>query len=66
MFPRLAVHPGVTDSSWYLKADTQSYTFSWVIHRVRSVAPFIGVGQPTGAGAISSIYVSNRALAIGL
>jgi hypothetical protein len=56
----LAVHPGVTDSSWYKKADNEAYTFSWIISRVRAVAPFIGVGQPTRSGAISSIYVSGH------
>lgn len=53
-----AVHPGVTNSSWYKKADDDTYLFSWVISRVLSVLPWLGVGQPTGAGAISSIYVS--------
>lgn len=54
----IAVHPGVTDSSWYKKADNEAYTFSWIISRVRAVAPFIGVGQPTRSGAISSIYAA--------
>lgn len=56
----LSVHPGVTDSSWYKKADNEAYLFSWIISRVRAVAPFIGVGQPTRSGAISSIYVSRQ------
>lgn len=51
------VHPGIADSTWYLKSD-DTYLFSWVVSRVRSVAPFLGPGQPVGAGAISSIYVS--------
>jgi len=52
-----AVHPGITDSTWYLKSD-DAYLFSRIVSRVRSVAPFLGCGQPVGAGAISSIYVS--------
>lgn len=57
--PLPAPHPGITDTIWYLKADDDAYLFSWIISRVRSVLPWLGVGQPTGAGAISSIYVSN-------
>jgi hypothetical protein len=52
-----AVHPGICDSTWYLKSDDK-YMFSWIVSKVRSVAPFLGCGQPTTSGAISSIYVS--------
>lgn len=52
-----AVHPGIADSTWYLKSD-DAYLFSRIVSRVRSVAPFLGCGQPVAAGAISSIYVS--------
>jgi hypothetical protein len=55
-----AVHPGIADTTWYLKSDDK-YAFSWVISRVRSVAPFLGCGQPASCGAISSIYVSGAA-----
>ncbi len=52
-----AVHPGIADSTWYLKSDDK-YMFSWVVSKVRSVAPWVGCGQPVKSGAISSIYVS--------
>lgn len=52
-----AVHPGIADSTWYLKSD-DAYTFSWIVSKIRSVAPWVGCGQPVKSGAISSIYVS--------
>jgi hypothetical protein len=53
-----AVHPGFADSTWYMKSDPDAYFFSWVIAKVRSVIPKLGVGQPCTSGSISSIYAS--------
>jgi hypothetical protein len=54
-----AVHPGIADTTWYLKSKPASddYWFAWVIHRVRGVAPWVRVGQPAASGAIPLIYV---------
>lgn len=54
----LAVHPGFADSTWYLKSDNEAYFFSWLIAKVRSVIPWLGVGQPCTTGAISTIYAA--------
>jgi hypothetical protein len=52
------VHPGFSDSTWYLKADNEAYLFSWLVAKVRSVVPWLGVGQPCTTGAISTIYAA--------
>lgn len=58
MFVWPAVHPGFADSTWYFKSDN-AYTFSWLVHRARSiVGSWLGAGQPVRTGAISTIYAS--------
>ncbi|KAF6266590.1 NAD(P)-binding protein [Scenedesmus sp. NREL 46B-D3] len=50
----LTVHPGFADSTWYLKSDEDAYFFSWVVSRVRSVIPWLGVGQPCTTGLMAA------------
>lgn len=58
-FWHATVHPGVADTQWYVKTDRDAYTFSWLIHRTRSiVGGWLGVGQPVRSASISSIYAS--------
>eukprot|EP00775_Hariotina_reticulata_P007962 gene7963-8160_t len=55
----MAVHPGIADSTWYLKSDNESYLFSYLVHRARSLlGSWVRVGQPVQTGAISLIYAS--------
>eukprot|EP00882_Tetradesmus_deserticola_P000889 GHRQ01000963.1.p1 GENE.GHRQ01000963.1~~GHRQ01000963.1.p1 ORF type:complete len:445 (+),score=210.22 GHRQ01000963.1:166-1500(+) len=54
----ITVHPGFADSTWYLKSDNNAYLFSWLVAKVRSVVPWLGVGQPCTTGAISTIYAA--------
>lgn len=56
----VAVHPGVADSTWYLKSDNDSYLFSWLVDKARSILgpEWVRVGQPLATGAISIIYAS--------
>jgi hypothetical protein len=41
-----------------MKSDDNAYFFSWVIAKVRSVIPWLGVGQPCTSGAVSTIYAA--------
>ncbi|KAF8072974.1 RDH12 [Scenedesmus sp. PABB004] len=53
-----AVHPGIADTTWYLKSDDRAYLFSWLIARARALLPALRVGQPAACAALSTIYAS--------
>eukprot|EP00879_Flechtneria_rotunda_P014905 GHRR01015573.1.p1 GENE.GHRR01015573.1~~GHRR01015573.1.p1 ORF type:complete len:335 (+),score=75.55 GHRR01015573.1:764-1768(+) len=54
----IAVHPGIANSTWFLKSDPR-YLFAWLVDRTRALlGDWVGVGQSVETGAISTIYAS--------
>jgi hypothetical protein len=53
----LSAHPGIADSTWYLKSDNKSYLFSYLVHRARSLlgSGLVRVGQPVQTGARTGV-----------